>query len=144
MFDGKIPVNAEDWRPRRPRPRKEDFLQHGFADGCRGCQALIAGTAARGHSETCRDRMYKAMENTSEGRKRKEAQTDKENELLAKKLEAEHGDKDEERRQKKAKVEEKTQDVQQASSSSSASGLQDEERKNTDRKRKPEDDSSEW
>ena len=71
----------------RIRLRKADFLVHGFSAGCLGCQALIAGTAARGHTEACRDRMNKAMEETAEGRVRLENQTEKENTVLARMLE---------------------------------------------------------
>ena len=52
-----------------------------------GCQALIAGTAARGHTEACRDRMNKAMEETEEGRVRLEHQNEKENTVLARNAE---------------------------------------------------------
>jgi hypothetical protein len=139
VADGRINVGMESKRLYRLRLKKEDFMNLGFTEGCRGCQALITGTAARGHSEACRDRIDKALEATDEGRKRKEMQFDKENELLAKKLEAERGVADEERRQKKAKLEEEKKGEEQTSSSSSGSGMQD-----SDMKRKSEDDPADW
>ena len=90
----------------RLRLRKADFLTHGFSEGCPGCQALIAGTPARGHSERCRTRMCEAMKETDDGRERKERQLEKENEVIAGKLEEEYGEADAERRSKKARVEE--------------------------------------
>ena len=114
----------------RLRLRKVDFLNHGFTEGCVGCQALISGAEARGHSESCRERMNKALENTDEGRLRRERQHKRENEALAKHLEKEFGGNDEERSRKVARqVEQATgserrkrkfeDDVQDGSASSS-------------------------
>ena len=95
----------------RLRLRKVDFLNHGFTERCVGCQALISGAEARGHSEACRERMNKALENTDEARLRRERQHKRENEALAKHLEKEFGGNDEERSRKVARQ------VEQASGS---------------------------
>ena len=114
----------------RLRLRKVDFLNHGFTEGCVGCQASISGAEARGHSKACRERTNKALENTDEGRLRRERQHMRENEALAKHLEKEFGGNDEERSRKVARqVEQATgserpkrkfeDDVQDGSASSS-------------------------
>ena len=93
-------------------------------------QALVSGAEARGHSEACRERMNKALENIDEGRLRRERQCKRENEALAKYLEKEFGGNDEERSRKVARqVEQVTgserpkrkfeDDVQDGSASSS-------------------------
>ena len=87
----------------RLRLRKVDFLNHGFTEGCVGRQALISGAEARGHSKACRERTNKALENTDEGRLRRERQHKRENEALAKHLEKEFGGNDEERSRKVAR-----------------------------------------
>ena len=93
-------VKTEDGhRMYRLRLKKEDFLVHGFTEGCLGCQAIIAGTTARGHSEACRSRMESALDKTDDGRQRREKQELKENETLARKLQEE-----DERMTKKAKT----------------------------------------
>ena len=85
------------------RFRKVDFLNQGFTEECVGCQALISGAEARGHTEACRERMNKALENTDEGRIRRERKHKRENEALAKHLEKEFGGNDEERSRKVAR-----------------------------------------
>ena len=93
-------VKTEDGhRMYRLRLKKEDFLVHGFTEGCPGCQAIIVGTTARGHSEACRSRMESALDKTDDGRQRREKQELKENEALATKLQEE-----DERMTKKAKT----------------------------------------
>ena len=65
-------VKTEDGhRMYRLRLKKEDFLVHGFTEGCPGCQAIIVGTTARGHSEACRSRMESALDKTDDGRQRR-------------------------------------------------------------------------
>ena len=84
----------------RLRLKIEDFLVHGFTEGCPGCQAIIVGTTARGHREACRSRMESALDKTDDGRQRREKQELKENEALARKLQEE----EDERMTKKAKT----------------------------------------
>ena len=64
---------------------------------------VISGEEARGHLEACRERINKALENTDEGRLRRERQHKRENEALAKHLEKEFGGNDEERSRKVAR-----------------------------------------
>ena len=42
---------------RRTRLVKEDFLEHGYTQGCPGCRQIRLGLDYRGHSELCRQRM---------------------------------------------------------------------------------------
>ena len=69
---GRAVACEEDRKVYRMRLKKEDFLEHGFTEGCPGCQALIAGTTARGHSEPCRTRMEAAVTSTETGKRRRE------------------------------------------------------------------------
>ena len=39
--------------PRSMRIGKTDLAQHGYTDGCAGCEATRSGTASRAHSEAC-------------------------------------------------------------------------------------------
>ena len=91
VANGNVALGGESKRMYRLRLKKMDFLTHGFTEGCMGCQALIAGTTARGHTEACRERMNKALDETVVGRRRRERQIEKENELLARKLEEDCG-----------------------------------------------------
>ena len=116
------PLMSEDSRNiYRLRLRRQDFFEHGFSEGCVGCQALIAGSAARGHSDACRKRMEEAIAKTEEGQRRQERQELKENEALAKRLEKHRGEADGEGTRKRARnYEEPTTDASQSSSSSAA------------------------
>ena len=87
LKDGQAVMTEEGCRMYRLRLKKQDFLTHGFTEGCPGCQAIIAGTTARGHTEACRARMNIALATTDEGRQRRERQETKENEALARMLE---------------------------------------------------------
>ena len=84
---GRAAVHEDDRKVYRMRLRKEDFLEHGFTEGCPGCQALIAGTTARGHSEPCRTRMETAVSSTEQGKRRREQQEEKENQEAARRME---------------------------------------------------------
>ena len=64
----------DDRKIYRLRLTKEEFVRHGFTEGCRGCMAMIRGGLARTHTEACRSRMEKAVEETPEGMKRKRKQ----------------------------------------------------------------------
>ena len=96
---GKAVMTEDNRRLYRLRLKKEDFLEHGFTEGCPRCQAIIVGTPARGHNERCRSRMQNAFDTTDDGRRRRERQTARENEALARKLQEE-----DERMSKKAKT----------------------------------------
>lgn len=81
--------------------KKSDCLEHGFTQGCLGCQALISGATATGHLEGCRNRMEADISASVAGRARRERQVESENEKLARRLEREFGAKDAERQSKK-------------------------------------------
>ena len=87
MEAGRAAAQEEDRKLYRMRLKKEDFIEHGFTEGCPGCQALIGGTTARGHSEACRTRMEAALTGTEQGRKRRERQEERENQEIARRME---------------------------------------------------------
>ena len=119
VASGNVVFGGEPKGMYRLRLRKRDFLKYGFTEGCVGCQAMIAGTNPRGHTEACRNRMNKALQETDEGRQRLERQSEKENEYLARKLEENCGGSDAGQAAKKARVELEGLGGSGASSSSS-------------------------
>ena len=60
----------------------------GYTAGCPGCKALIKGTAATGHSGDCRRRVKEKISKSTSGDARVKAARAREDEYLAKKLEA--------------------------------------------------------
>lgn len=50
-------VHEEERKHYRVQVRREDFLNHGFTQGCPGCQATLSGMPHQTHSEQCRRRM---------------------------------------------------------------------------------------
>ena len=80
----KVTEEMQDSKVYRLRLRREDFLHHGFTEGCQGCKALLAVSPARGHSELCWARMEKEIGKDSDGKARKEKQEEKENVHLEK------------------------------------------------------------
>lgn len=88
----------------------EDFLDHGYMEGCPGCQAVVTRTSGQGHSGGCRTRMEEAVTSSAEGHRRADPQTEKENGKLARKIEecavrtAKQGRGAEERGQRENKV----------------------------------------
>ena len=84
---GRAVACEEDRKVYRMRLKKEDFLEHGFTEGCPGCQAIIAGASARNHSEPCRTRMEAAVTSTETGKRRREQQEERENREIARRME---------------------------------------------------------
>ena len=84
---GRVAGQDDDRKVYRMRLKREDFLEHGFTEGCSGCQALIGGTVARGHSEACRTRMEAAVTSTERGKRRREQQEDRMYQEAARRLE---------------------------------------------------------
>jgi hypothetical protein len=84
---GRAQASQDDRKLYRMRLKKEDFLEHGFTEGCHGCQAIIAGKTARGHTEQCRSRVEAAVTTTERGKRRKEHQEEKENQEAARRME---------------------------------------------------------
>ena len=117
-----LAIGAEEGsvRVNRVRLNKEDFVKHGFTQGCLGCAALIAGTPARGHSEACRARMEAAFAMSPEGLERKRKQEEKENEWLAAKLRMSD---------EASKVQKSAEVATSGTGGSSGSGLTTEDRK---------------
>jgi hypothetical protein len=73
------PVVPEEELPPAVKPRVEDqkaknfyirrdveLQLHGFTPGCAGCDAAQTGRVATRHSDECRARIYKAVENASD------------------------------------------------------------------------------
>ena len=67
---------------------REDFFEHGFTDGCKGCKAIVSKASAQAHSERCRQRMEKLLVDTEKGATRKRKAVDKENQWIASKMES--------------------------------------------------------
>ena len=44
-----------------------ELVRHGYTEGCQGCNAARAGSAARAHSAECRVRITSAMEGRRDG-----------------------------------------------------------------------------
>jgi len=64
--DHGFTVQEEDEiKPGRARLLKEDYLEHGFTQGCRGCRAIINSERSQTHNESCRMRMEKALESST-------------------------------------------------------------------------------
>ena len=86
----------------RMRLKRQDFLTHGFTEGCPGCRALLSGAPARNHHDACRARMENAISSEPEGQERRERQTTKENEFFARVLEQRFGPEARDRRQEES------------------------------------------
>lgn len=54
-------IIREEIQGRKVYLKTGDFEKYGYTEGCIGCRAKQAGTAARGHSEVCRTRMEKML-----------------------------------------------------------------------------------
>ena len=57
-----IPVRGRDFVPRRLYVMPNDYVKHGFSQGCPGCAwAQIQMGPRRGHSELCRRRLEEEL-----------------------------------------------------------------------------------
>ena len=61
------PPPAAAPEPRRVYIRRVELMKHGFTPGCPGCEAVLAGTPPRGHTEPCRMRIETAMRGDKDG-----------------------------------------------------------------------------
>ena len=85
--EGDVPENV-DFAVRGVRIKKGDYEQHGYADGCLGCQALRSNQAHRSmHTKDCRARMIEAIGKTEEGKARINAAEDRWIEEMARRVE---------------------------------------------------------
>ena len=105
-------VEAERAVPTRCSINKDDLLKHGYSAKCRGCKAILRGTARQGHSEECRRRMAREMSDvekvvTSKARRE---------EFMKKCLEEDAGE------QKKRKIKEEKSSLHGEGGSSSSGG----------------------
>ena len=66
---------------------RDDFFEHGFTDGCKGCKAIIKKAPAQAHMERCRQRMEKLLTETEKGANRKRKAMARENDWIASKME---------------------------------------------------------
>lgn len=73
----------------RVQLKRDDFLNHGYMEGCPGCQAALSGTSRQGHSEGCRSRVESAIRASAEGPTRITHQHERYNLKLARRLEEE-------------------------------------------------------
>ena len=74
VVEGHAPVPADQGReyvPRRARLNQTDFEDHGYTQGCRGCEFLQTGLGGRqGHSDLCRSRIEVKLLETEIGQAR--------------------------------------------------------------------------
>ena len=72
---------------RRPRMERSDFPRSGYTGGCPGRVHLQAGVmGSRKHNEACRSRIGACLDNTSEGRARKDRAAQRREDQLAREL----------------------------------------------------------
>ena len=70
---------------------RSDFVRVGYAGGCPGCIHFQAGlSASRSHNEICRSRIGGRLEDTVEGRARKDRVLQRRKDQLTRKLERQY------------------------------------------------------
>jgi hypothetical protein len=117
MRDPRVEEHA-----RRAYLKKEDFEKHGYTEGCEGCRrAKTGGMTARPHTEACRVRLEKLLEEESNPRW-KRAKEQKE-EMFWDAIREEDKKLDDEEAAKKAREEERSGGM-----AARGSGMSDEER----------------
>lgn len=67
--------------------RPEDFVEHGFTEQCAKCRSILRWASQLGHSHACCGRMQKAIAQTFTGHRSVRQQEEKENQMLAQKME---------------------------------------------------------
>jgi hypothetical protein len=78
---------------RRMRITMETLQKYGFSEDCEGCRFKRAGmNERRGHSDKCRERIYKEMQNDEDDKQKLKTEEDRINHKLAESIEK--GDKD--------------------------------------------------
>jgi hypothetical protein len=74
---------------RRMRITRKNIEDFGMMEGCPGCKAVRLGRMAQTHSEECRNRIEKKLMETEAGKEKIEKDIERQNEMLARKVEAE-------------------------------------------------------
>ena len=82
-----IPKEEKTSAPRGVRTEKKDFEKHGYTEGCEGCVRMQLGGERRSHTQQCRDRMLKAMNEDEEGRERIRKKEEEINDKFARDME---------------------------------------------------------
>ena len=60
-------------KPRRQRLERSDFIDHGYTQGCPGCNLILSGRPGEAHhNETCKARMEQLLLQSNTGRQRVE------------------------------------------------------------------------
>ena len=72
------------------------YEEYGYTEGCEGCSRLSAGMKPRPHSNACRERMYRQLKGTEEGRQWIEESEASIGDYLESKVRGEHGDREHE------------------------------------------------
>ena len=91
--------------PKRAYIMKRHYEEHRYTEGCEGCTRLSAGMKGRRHRSACRERMYRELKKTEEGRKWMEESEARINEYLEEKIRKDHEEKDEdERKERQAQI----------------------------------------
>ena len=82
---GDIPTRSgAEWIPRRIYLKPNDFLKHGYTEGCKGCTWLRSGLGTRTvHSDECRERLETAFAEDDVDQKRLGVQKTKMDEFAA-------------------------------------------------------------
>jgi hypothetical protein len=73
-------------KPSRARLMKEDHIEHGFTEGCRGCKSIINKQRPQAHSEGCRTRLEAILESSVVEKERKRKANNRGNEWIARKM----------------------------------------------------------
>ena len=103
----EVPFDMPALRParneeaqRRVYVMKRHYEEHGYTEGCEGCSGLAAKMRPRPHSNACRERMYRDLKETEEGRKWIEDSEARLGEYSESTIRGDHGDRDHETEEK--------------------------------------------
>ena len=101
--------------PRRAYVMKRHYEEHGYTEGCEGCSRLAAKMKPSPHSNACRERMYRDLKETEEGRKWIEDSEARLGEYFESKIREDNGDREHEVEEKaKEQAEEKAKEQAEA------------------------------
>lgn len=86
LRNGTSMIDEDEHHSHRLQRRREDLLEHDFADGCRGCQATLSWASRQGRSELRRQCFETATHGFVEGQVRVARLRNRENDKLAWKI----------------------------------------------------------